>query len=97
MDACYILLIRPWQHDVDTTHQGKRNIYIFTWKGNRIAMKPIPPLQKQTKGEEPKFISICYRGEFLIESKDTKQQFALVVKEEVSPAIEVPKKMKPML
>ena len=60
-------------------------------------MKPIPPPQKLTKGEEPKFISICNRGEFLVEFKETKQQFALVVKEEVGPAIEVPEKMKPML
>ena len=32
-----------------------------------------------------------------MESKETKQRFALVVKEEVDPAIEVPEKMKPML
>ena len=60
-------------------------------------MKPIPPLPKPSKGEEPKFISICNRGEFLVESKKTKQQFALIVKEEVNLAIEVSEKMKPML
>jgi len=32
-----------------------------------------------------------------VESKETKQRFALVFKEEVGPAIEVPEKMKPML
>jgi len=30
MDACHILLKRPWQHDVNTTHRDKTNIYIFT-------------------------------------------------------------------
>ena len=71
-------------------------MYMFTWEGKRIAMKPIPPPPKPTKGEEPKFISICNRGEFLVESKETKQRFALVVKE-VGPTIEVSEKMKLML
>ena len=49
MDACHILLGRPWQYDVDATHRGKRNIFMFTWDGNRIDMKPIPPPPKLTK------------------------------------------------
>ena len=53
----------------------------FTWEGKRIAMKPIPPPLKPTKEKMSKFISICNRGEFLVKSKETKQQFALVVKE----------------
>jgi len=40
MDACHILLGRPWKYDVDATYQGKRNIYMFMWEGKRIAMKP---------------------------------------------------------
>jgi len=80
MDACHILLGRPWQHDVDATHCGKRNIYMFTWEGKRITMKPIPHVPKLAKEEKPKFISICNRGEFLVESKEAKQMFALVVK-----------------
>ena len=81
MDACHILLGRPWQHDIDATHRSKRNIYMFTWEGKRITMKPIPPPPKPTKEKMSKFISICNRGEFLVKSKETKQQFALVVKE----------------
>jgi len=60
-------------------------------------MKPISPPLKPTNKEKPKFISICNRGEFLVESKETKQQFTLVVKEEIGPAIEVPEKIKLML
>jgi len=60
-------------------------------------MKLIPPPLKPAKEEKSKLISICNRGECLVESKETKQQFALVVKEEVGPAIEDPEKMKPML
>ena len=32
----------------------------------------------------------------MIESKETKQRFALVVKEEVTPPVEMPKKMRPL-
>ena len=69
MDACRILLGRPWQHNVDATYQAKKNIYMFTWEGKRIAMKPIPPPPKPTKERESKFISICNQSEFLMESK----------------------------
>jgi len=30
MDKCHILLIRPWQHDIDATHKGRDNMYLFT-------------------------------------------------------------------
>jgi len=49
MDACHIHSERPWQQDVNATHRGKRNIYMFTWEGKRIAMKLIPPVPKLTK------------------------------------------------
>jgi len=61
------------------------------------AMKPIPLVPRPAKEEKPKFISIYNRGEFLVESKETKQIFALVVKEKVGPCIEVFEKMKLML
>ena len=93
MDACHILLGRPCQHDVDTTHKGKENIYMFTWKGKRVAISPISPIKKSTKENEPKFISIYNRDEFLVESKETKKIFALVVKEEVTQPSEIPEKM----
>ena len=72
MNACHVLLGRPWQHNVDATHRGKRNICMFTWEGKRIAMKPIPPVPKPPKAEKPKFLFICNRGEFLMEAKEKK-------------------------
>jgi len=41
-------------------------------KGKKVAMRPIPHIPEATKEKEPKFISICNRGEFLVESKETK-------------------------
>jgi len=97
MNACHILLGRPWQHDFNATHRGNDNIYMFTWEGKRIVTKPILPPLKPTKEEKPEFISICNQSEFLVKSKETKQRFALVVKEEIGPEIKVPEKMKLML
>lgn len=33
MDACHILLGRPWQFDLQTIHKGIENTYEFTWMG----------------------------------------------------------------
>ncbi|XP_020258805.1 uncharacterized protein LOC109835231 [Asparagus officinalis] len=41
MDACHMLLGRPWQFDVDATHRGKDNVYIFKKDGRRIVLKPL--------------------------------------------------------
>ena len=49
MNKCHILLGRPWQHDVDATHQERENMYMFTWKGKRVAMRPISPTTRSTK------------------------------------------------
>jgi len=53
IDQCHILLRRLWQHDVDATHQGRDNIYVFTWKGKRVVMRPIPPTTRSTKKRVP--------------------------------------------
>jgi len=89
--VCYFLLRRSWQHDVDATHGGK-NIYLFTWKDKRVAMKLIPPTPKPTKEEKPKFISICNEGLF-VELNEIKQSFALMVKKEVVFSTEISEEM----
>ena len=30
MDACHILLGRPWQYGVNVTHRGNEDIYVFS-------------------------------------------------------------------
>ena len=49
MDACHILLGRPWQDDVDATHRGKMNIYMFNWKGKKVVIRLIQLAPKSTK------------------------------------------------
>ena len=49
MDKCHILLGRPWQHDVDVAHRERENIYMLTWKGKRVAVRPISPTIRSKK------------------------------------------------
>ncbi|GKC58834.1 hypothetical protein Tco_1086432 [Tanacetum coccineum] len=40
IDECHILLGRPCQCEVNGKYDVKRNLYIFSWEGRRIAMVP---------------------------------------------------------
>jgi len=51
MDACHILLKRPWQDEVHAKDKDKKNIYIFFWKDKKIAMRPIGDQTKAFKLE----------------------------------------------
>ncbi|GKB76291.1 RNA-directed DNA polymerase, partial [Tanacetum coccineum] len=56
IDECHILLERPWQCEVNGKYDVKRNLYLFSWEGRRIAMvspKVTPQLSKlEVKVEE---------------------------------------------
>ncbi|KAJ9565722.1 hypothetical protein OSB04_001688 [Centaurea solstitialis] len=38
MDACHLLLGRPWQFDRETIHNGQDNTYSFVFKGKKIVL-----------------------------------------------------------
>lgn len=42
MDACHVLLGRPWQYDVWTIHNGRKNTFIITkgWK-EKFELQPL--------------------------------------------------------
>ena len=40
MDACHIILRRPWQFDRDTTHRGKANTYGFQFRDRTVTLVP---------------------------------------------------------
>ncbi|XP_074265876.1 uncharacterized protein LOC141588327 [Silene latifolia] len=46
MDACHLLLGRPWEFYRNTTHQGKKNVYVFKHNGKRVTLTPLPPNQR---------------------------------------------------
>ena len=47
MDACHVLLGRPWKYDVKEKHDGEANIYYITKRGINYTMKPFPNEGKQ--------------------------------------------------
>ncbi|KAH9650278.1 hypothetical protein KPL70_026314 [Citrus sinensis] len=40
MDACHLLLGRPWQYDRNIVHDGKRNTYSFMFNNTKIVLLP---------------------------------------------------------
>jgi hypothetical protein len=49
MDASHVLLGRPWQFDVDATHKGRDNVFIFEWGSRKIALAPVDQSEKLEK------------------------------------------------
>jgi hypothetical protein len=41
MDACHVLLGRPWQFDKRSTHEGRSNVYSLWYKGKRHVLRPM--------------------------------------------------------
>ena len=42
MDACHLLLRRPWQYDVKSKHDGETNVYTITKVGIKYTMNCLP-------------------------------------------------------
>ena len=49
MDACHLLLGRPWQYDRKVSHDGFKNTYSFVKDGVRIIIAPLKPESKPSK------------------------------------------------
>jgi len=45
MEACSLLLGRPWQYDTDCLHHGRTNHYSLLFKGKKIILHPMTPEQ----------------------------------------------------
>jgi len=43
MDACHVLLGRPWMYDRKVKHNGFQNTYSFSKGGKKITLKPLAP------------------------------------------------------
>ena len=45
MQACSLLLGRPWQYDRESVHHGRTNHYSLVHNGKKIGLKPMTPEQ----------------------------------------------------
>ncbi|XP_074306210.1 uncharacterized protein LOC141641448 [Silene latifolia] len=46
IDACHLLLGRPWEFGKNYIHQGRSNTYSFKQGSKKITLTPLPPNQK---------------------------------------------------
>nr|GEU53206.1 hypothetical protein [Tanacetum cinerariifolium] len=78
MDACHLLLGRPWQYDRRTKHDGFRNTYSFKKDGIHIVLAPLDSRDSSTN------TMLLFKSEFLDYYKATEPKilFALVVTEQ---------------
>ncbi|GJW84127.1 putative nucleotidyltransferase, ribonuclease H [Tanacetum coccineum] len=49
MNACHLLLGRPWEYDRNTTHNGRANTYSFLFDGVKITLMPNKPKELVNK------------------------------------------------
>ncbi|GJR00539.1 transposon ty3-I gag-pol polyprotein [Tanacetum coccineum] len=73
IDECHILLGRPWRCEVNGKYDVKRNLYLFSWEGRRIAMVPpkvTPQLPKLEVKVEEKIVKAEVVDEHIEKIKD---------------------------
>jgi len=79
MQACSLLLGRPWEHDNNATHHGISNKYTFVHKGKEYTLLPLTPAEI-VQGDKERAASL----------KDDKSE-----KQKVANSVFPPKKEKP--
>ncbi|XP_059064905.1 uncharacterized protein LOC131856955 [Cryptomeria japonica] len=79
MDACHLLLGRPWQYNLDSRHDGKKNVYKLTKDDVQYTMTPLPDDGK--KNHVVTSVMLVGKENFMqtIKEKDT-PCFSIVVK-----------------
>ncbi|XP_057831555.2 uncharacterized protein LOC131042247 [Cryptomeria japonica] len=89
MDACHVLLGRPWQYDRKVMHDGERNTYTFWKEGLKVILLPLKDV-----GEDKNMLS---EREIVKEMKVTRLCYALMVQKEEGGGIPIPAKVEKLL
>ncbi|XP_057520819.1 uncharacterized protein LOC130801075 [Amaranthus tricolor] len=85
IDACHLLLGRPWQYDRRTKHDGYTNTYTLRHNGKKKELVPLPP-HKAIPPKAPKPpIHLINRRECDREIKGKEELYLLFTKEVSSP------------
>ncbi|XP_071713543.1 uncharacterized protein [Rutidosis leptorrhynchoides] len=93
MDACHLLLGRPWQFDRKTRHDGFKNTYSFFKDGINITLAPLDT-RRPTEGDTALFLN---RSQFELATKTSQMVFAVVVEESNPPTHSSPTEVHPLL
>ncbi|GKA01706.1 putative nucleotidyltransferase, ribonuclease H [Tanacetum coccineum] len=92
MDACHLLLGRPWEYDRDITHNGRTNTYSFLFGGVKITLMPNKPKEVISKPTD----TLLTLSQFEDELEMGYDIFVLIGKE-VAEDSEIPEAMIPLL
>jgi hypothetical protein len=95
MDACHLLLGRPWQYDRKIKHDGFKNTYSFEKDGVKVLLAPLKMVYvpKLSFGEGTNLLTRSGVEKALLENGEG---FAIVVREEKEPT-EIPPSLIPFL
>uniref|UniRef100_A0A2N9G5D8 Protein kinase domain-containing protein n=1 Tax=Fagus sylvatica TaxID=28930 RepID=A0A2N9G5D8_FAGSY len=95
MDACHLLLGRPWQYGRKTKYDGFKNTYSFENDGVKVLLVPLKMVHvpKPSFGEETNLLTRSGVEKALMENGEG---FAIVVREEKEPT-EIPPSLIPFL
>ncbi|GJU37887.1 putative nucleotidyltransferase, ribonuclease H [Tanacetum coccineum] len=85
MDACHLLLGRPWEYDRNTTHYGRANTYSFLFDGVKITLMPNKPKELVNKPTG----NLLTLSQFQDELQMVDDAFVLIGKE-VAPDSKIP-------
>ncbi|XP_020272569.1 uncharacterized protein LOC109847748 [Asparagus officinalis] len=99
MDACHMLIGRPWQFDVDATHKGKDNVYVFKKDGRQIVLKPLTEKgpNKTIVAKKKTFLAIDNK-DFIKDVKQSDEVYALTVSgSEDSASTKIPPEVQTLL
>ncbi|GKB03452.1 hypothetical protein Tco_0831595 [Tanacetum coccineum] len=92
MDACHLLLGRPWEYDHDITHNRRTNTYSFLFGGVKITLMPNKPKEVISKPTG----TLLTLSQFEDELEIRDDVFVLMGKE-VAEDCEIPETMIPLL
>ncbi|KAJ0885239.1 putative nucleotidyltransferase, Ribonuclease H [Helianthus annuus] len=91
MDACHLLLGRPWEYERNIEHNGRSNTYSFLFGGVKITLVPSKPKQLATKQSG----SLLTISQFQDELEEADNVFILIGKP-VAEEVDIPECMVPL-
>ncbi|XP_052625755.1 uncharacterized protein LOC128132814 [Lactuca sativa] len=92
MDACHLLLGRPWEYDRNIYHNGRTNTYSFLFGGVKITLVPSKPKEPVPRPSGTLLTLTQFEDELEAEGGI----FVLIGKE-VAKEVEIPEAMVPLL
>lgn len=78
MDACHLLLGRPWQYDNTVQHDGRCNTYSFMFRGKKIVLVPTKPKTSSPTADPPPTVTLLSRVPFQTAMEESGLVFVLL-------------------